>query len=137
MPALLNFSPCNSEAIFFGDTPRPPTRSRGSRLDREGYEDFEAEDVEGRHPSRDQAPPVLREAVGEAEAQDARGAQATPSRAKAPRDPLAPRPLREGPQASGMNDDGTPMTERRRSWLEVQVETAPEAAEIMTAELTE
>jgi ribosomal protein L11 methyltransferase len=36
-----------------------------------------------------------------------------------------------------MNDDGTPMTERPRSWLEVQVETAPEAAEIMTAELTE
>src|SRR5947209_18659242 len=72
-----------------GDTDRKTPRSRSSGLHRKSDEDPEAKNVQGGDPPGDQAAPLSREALGEAQAQDAGGAQATPSRGQAARGSLS------------------------------------------------
>src|SRR5688572_14427287 len=78
---------CRSSKIGgrFGQLARSTARGRSPRQPGEGDEDPQAEDVEGSHPAGGKAPPFLREAQRQAEAEDARGAQAASSRGEAPR----------------------------------------------------
>src|SRR5262245_37695609 len=73
----------HGKEIGFGQLARSAPRGRSPRQPGKGDEDPQAEDVEGRHPAGGQAPSLLREAERQAQAEDARGAEAAPSRGEA------------------------------------------------------